>query len=297
MEDYSNNDISPGEQLSPKRRFMKSEFLMDWMNRLRPLETSKMSSKSSERPAPKLGKLAEMSYLAHDQEPVPKEIAIDSPNDLAVEGAALRGVELRRQRDETQYRRQLVGLKMASPNLETEQQQIIERQTAYGQEFHTEEDLSPKMTSKHSENIKPPLPTDPEARLQTIRQAQFKELVASTPEDKPEEILEVATEAAELNIPIEDMYERRHERKDESEDENLNPKTSAREPAHVLKAPYNQADTTSGAADTRNALPDTSISTKPRPVSSSIYKQAILAGFWTAILLFALVVLLLILTR
>jgi len=266
MEDYSQEQSKPTDGPSPIRNLLRGEFLSDWLGRLRQPETPKNVYKSTESPASKLGEIAELSYMAHDLEPV-------SPD------------ELQRQQVEAQRRRQVIGLKMGTPNLESEKQTMSERQTVFGQELPAQKETVPFVGYALQENVQGPLPINPEDRIQTIRQAQYKELAITSPEDKPGDIAEVVGEAAELNIPIEQMYERRHELKDENDD-NLTTINAVQQPIGSRRNPYGPHN----IADKEETLPkqlDSVMlnSSSSLPHHTSMYRQAVMVGFWMAVVL------------
>lgn len=296
MEDYSQPEANPGDR--PTRRgFLKGEFISDWLNRLWPPETPKKESKA-EAAASKIGSLAEMSYLPHDKEPGTPEVSIEIPADVAVEGTARFGGELQRQRQEQQLRRRVVGLKMGASDLQTEQQEIMQKQAAFSQELPAQDTSAPAQEKPSQKIYNPSLPSHPEDRLQAVRERQYKELAITSPEDKPNEIADVVQEAAELNIPIEDMYEHRHERKDESDDVVSTTKVAESPETSAPQAPYAPFHDTPYQTKPTPKPPIQPINkVTPVPASVSLYRQAILGGFWMAVVLVVIGFVLLVLTH
>ena len=293
IEDYSQAETSSSDKSVTRRSFLRGEFLVDWLTRRRQPETIKDTSKQTERPAPKLGEIAELAYLAHDKEPLPKEIAVET----SVEETVLSDGELRRQQREDSLRRQLVGLKMGTPNLETERQNITERQTAFGNELPGQRNQLTNLNQEAQKNSNQHLVSDSESNLGDIGEEGLKQLAVTSPEVKPAAIFDTAREAAEQNIPIEDMYERRHERKDESDDAISTTVADNYQPSKLASQNVAPVGYEAEPYLVESRLANQKLDPISKPIHVSLYKQAILAGFWTAIVLVLLGIVLLILSR
>ncbi len=290
MEDRPPEPAKPSEA-GGHRSWLNGEFLADLFKRFIPSETP-TQNRAGDKAVPTIGKLAEMSYI---EDQAPQTFQVDAPTNIALETAALQGGEIKRQRQEAQLRQQVAGLKLEVPDVQTGQQQISHEQEAFNPHLF-EQPFVPSTSGAESNKISPP--TSPEDRLHTIRKAQFKELAITNPEDKPSEIKEVVQEAAELNIPIEDMYERRHERKDENADvtstTEIATEQSSNDQGTKISVPEETRMPYQELVQINLAHPrQLPVATKTR----SMYKQAMLAGFWTGVAAMVIIVIMLVVSR
>src|SRR5207244_3446810 len=95
---------------------------------------------------------------------------------------------------------------------------------------------------------------------------------------RPEEVLQRVETAAEQNLPIEQLYERRHEIKDDSTKQPASSTVSkaGKEPRYAappIPPPYNPMPTLKQQlASARNAI-----------MEQEMYRQAVASGFWGGI--------------
>lgn len=264
MEEYSQLEEASGEQRSSRRSFLRGEFLMDWLTRRRSTELNSGITK---------------------EDSGSRGMLLESPANIAIEGTAIFGGELKRHRHEFKLRQQLIGLKMGAPDLESEQREVIQKQAAFGEQLPGQDSELGDTELKQMELDRKRIDALLESRYQTSKEAGLKQLANTSPEAKPDEIFETAIEAAEQDIPIEGMRELRHERKDESDDVS----STTDEASYQLSTPsqpYFAPPSFSSISDiTSSDYSNTQQSASLHPPDPSMYKQAIMAGFWTAIVI------------
>jgi len=276
MEEYSAQEEIPSEQRLSRRSFLRGEFLMDWLNRRRTTEQNPNTSKEGSGPG---------------------ELLVETPADIAVEGTAMFGGELKRRRHEAKLRRQLIGLKMGAPDLETERREVSQKQAAFGQELSDQGNELGDAELEQMEQDHKRIDALLKRRYQANKEAELKQFANTSPEAKPDEIFDTAREAAEQDIPIENMYERRHERKDESDDVTATTEVVNYEPAgsgQLYSVPQSYTSSSQVSVDDIIRTPQP---VAPQKSAPSVYKQAVMAGFWSAIILVGIGVFFVIITK
>lgn len=105
-----------------------------------------------------------------------------------------------------------------------------------------------------------------------------------SPEDiPPEVVLEQVEAAAEKDIPIEAVFEKRHEIKDEPDEKDKRSDTSLNNIGQLSEQIANLAKTTAQMSKLQSHKPAKSEAKSPK----SMYAQAVTSGFWTALVILA----------
>ncbi len=168
----------------------------------------------------------------------------------------------KQQKTDAKVGRELIDLK-------TRQQRLETKQVPYE-----------KMDERHSEvAVSQEKPAVKFEQTPTIRTETIKEFVKTEAEQKPEVILHSVEVAAQRNIPIESLYERRHETKDEQRDAVAGPRFGGFAPGHsaaqFTPTPKSTTQSVKAIEKIKNSL-------KQAP---PMYKQAAQGGFWMALML------------
>lgn len=185
--------------------------------------------------------------------------------------------QLSRRRDRKEKRERQKSIKQVNERLE----QLEERQTP-------NEQLLGELRIPHPE-IKIAQPAKLES-LQTIlseKKEQLERVAAIEP--APEVILEKVVAAAEKNVPIEAVFERRHEVKDKD--------TARQQAARMAAGAFaSQGSYDRGTQKLDAFADDISKQNLDSPLSkAALYKKAALSGFWTGLILFAILLAMIIL--
>jgi len=278
--------LEANEPTPARRRATRGEFLTDWLS-LRKTEADEASAPKQEVVA---SQTTELNYLAHDKEPPAKEI--EAPDNLVVGSTARYSGELQRQRQEEDSLRQQLDV---APNLETERQEIIERQTAFGQELATDSEPDAREAQPLKLESNPQQPTEQLVNQhEVLKEEGIKQFARTSPEAKPGDILVNSQEAADRNIPVEGMRELQHEHKDEADVTSTTDEVNYYPSEQVVPSPspdqYADSGIT-GSTKTDQEMFRTSQS------GSNLYRQAMVAGFWTALILIIIVLSIIIVRR
>ncbi len=255
---------------------------------------------------------------------VPEFAAIASENKettMADTTSAVSAGEVLRQRHETRLRWRVRRLKRQTKDLKTGQRDIRKQQEAFAKQLGVQKgayERFNKVTAPRLEKSREQL----RSRLETIEQRQptmslapekqlppeptkaetgginevsielhpekAEILNTPSPEAKPEIVLQTVERAAEQNMPIESVYERRHETKDEPTD--VIPTTKKPIPVYNMSSnsfPITPVPKFRGLYD--NASPQQLPPSIAAPTQeTTLYHQAMKSGFWTAISLIIL---------
>jgi hypothetical protein len=246
--------------------------------------------------------------------------SIDHPIKPTNELALSTGEILRRQR-ERHLKRQVEKLKEQAKSTSKEQAEMIKNQ----QEFQRQLDerakreaeianqrlpkleravQTPAETKAAKANVQgeidltknveyTPVPLGQEAVLPKVPELQpdkLKEMVSAPPPERPEVILNTVEKAAEKNVAIESLYERRHEIKDEpkiaaqASYAAIGGAAASKQRQHGLN--YQPPPAMAAAGQPQPLMPRSPQGTSPQ----NLYKQAALSGAGTALLICLLLI-------
>lgn len=204
---------------------------------------------------------------------------------------ALAAIEALSRSREARTKKEISKMKKEAKSAKKERQEMQEHQKAFEKRL----DLKIKRTEKIKETKHGDIVQAPEIRLQSkeykepttpkeihIDSKEYKELVEHQPHEKPEVVLERVEVAAEHNIPLESLYERRHELKDDAFRQPLAKTTtlSSIGQKHKIKTPSVSLKDPMASLKQPASPQNQDVASQ-----STLYKQAVVGGFWTAIVL------------
>jgi len=190
-------------------------------------------------------------------------------------------------REVSKVKKEAKSLKQEQKEVQKQQERVsqqLDRQLAskeYVREQVTAAEPRPSLPERQPFPSTRPPETPPPIEIHTT---QPKESAPELQLSKPETILHQVETAAEQNVPIENLYERRHETKDEESDR----AATAFASAHAAsRASQNLAGQIRSQLD--RAMPLRPVkSFQPGDSSDDMYRRAIRGGFWSAIILLIL---------
>lgn len=227
-----------------------------------------------------------------------------------VEGntAALAAAERVNKKREAKARWRIRKLKKEAKTARREREEIKKQQKEFEKKLDENIQQTERLVKKSdkTEVVAVPMPEAvPQVKTLETKEPTFKpelsheqieKLVPSGRPAKPEDVLKKVAEAAEKNVPIERLYERRHELKEDSTRRQL-----IKLSKDLKKQNAKRAGAISSVVSSLNLELDKG---KPPPVpppikiannQTTMYKQAIASGFITAVVLLAIVVTIIIL--
>ncbi len=229
---------------------------------------------------------------------------------------ALSTGEILQRRREKRLKREVSRLKREAVSAKKERQTVKKQQKDFQEKLVRQEQINqevlnrrlPKLEQSPSElpqvsrieqlpkpyKIADEIPSLKPSRdiLPELQSEKIKELVNSKAGVRPEIILRKVETAAEHNIPIESLYERRHEIKDEQPPESYVAAKSSGA-ASALAAQYNRLRQAYAHSNLRTVTP---LIPQPSPKTtqnSNLYKQAAQSGFWGGVAVCILLIIIL----
>ncbi len=200
----------------------------------------------------------------------------------------------RKERDDVMKQQQEFGRRLDEQAKRTKQ--IVERQLPQLETFH---EATPDQTKQLEKPVTTQTEVQPSATPEVVMKSaelksdKLKEMVA-TPPQRPELVRQTVEKAAEFNMPIERLYEQRHERKDKMSMAAARPKyKNSQAVLNRFRNDFSQLPSAmmpTGARSTPEAVKLPANTTEQQ----SIYRQAALSGFWTAVILCVFVLILII---
>lgn len=170
---------------------------------------------------------------------------------------ALTAAEQLHHRREAKTKKELTNLKKAAKTVKKEQEELTHHQAEF------------------------------EKQLDNKIEQDLKKILDPKPTERPEVVMERVEAAAAHNLPIESLFERRHELKDSSTDK---PKAVYTHPLNPAVASNTFKNKIKAIAERPRAQPQpvqTPKNQKPITAQPTLYKQAVVSGFWTAVALLA----------
>ncbi len=220
-------------------------------------------------------------------------------------GQALSAGDILRMQNQERLQRQVKKLKKQAASIKKEQHVVHKQQEVFEHKLDRQErinqaavesylptpesiDLAPQNSTSNEqvaniayEKVRAPelVPARGEI-LPKVQSSELNELIRPPLSIRPELILDRVEDAAEKNIAIESMYERRHEIKDEpaaTAAQTLPPPMPISQALATSKLPHSGYRPPVPAPQ-----PDLA---RPIVASSTVYKQAAQSGFWTGVVL------------
>lgn len=231
---------------------------------------------------------------------------------------AKRAREALRLQYEARLRREVRKLKKRAKDLETEQKEVKKQQETFSRQLekqqrsyekfnkitipkmeqsrrqlHTRIENEPKAAERIEENTRIEQQNQVSSRLEQkteLLSPELKTIIQKETTVRPEIVLKTVEQAAEQNVPIEGLYERRHEIKDEAPEDALPVKASMGS-IHRRNNSRQLLGQTNVATQLRPTTGHNQTTGYPTSVSSQLdmYKQAMKSGFWAAIALLILI--------
>src|SRR3990167_2618324 len=197
--------------------------------------------------------------------------------------AALSAAELTGRRQESKTKKELAKLKKAARTINKEQEELKNQQLAFEKQLdnkirQTEKSNKQQAKINFAENH---LPSRQKNNETILNKDELTEIINQNLSDSPEVVMERVEVAATQNLPIESLYERRHESKDASSDGSKDISGKSLAQASTLGGHINNKlpKTVEHSLDT--STPEPIQKQNPAKTQSTLYKQAVMGGFWT----------------